>query len=619
MLRHTRLFGVFVFVLGFTGSVWGQNFSDVVVFGDSQSDPGNAAPFLGQRLGLELPEGSSFTTNPDPVWAEIVAATFRGKQGGHNYAFAGACVNPDTPCDQDSAPTVTEQIGAYLASRDGRADPNALYAVWGGGNDVTDSLTNASIAMAVDHISKASEKNVALIQDLQKAGARHILVFNLPDISHSPYAMNNLPPPVQALLRMQSMTYNDELHTGIRELEDGIIPINVFRLFDELIENPGTYGFTDTTGTACGEPDAMEAVSIICGPGYPVPNKSGDNQQYLFADRSHPSGATHEILASLVTATLAAPVQVSLAGEGGVEIAGLHRSAVSDEWTQELELDRLVGSWRAYVTGRIGQYKLDALPRLGSTQADVSALTLGANHRAGTNLWWGAALSFGRYDNDAADANLDSLAVIGSLNAMWRRDGFYVSGALSGGNTWVDVNRSITLGSTVRVEDGSTSAGQYGAALDAGWILDLPYGLQHGPFFGLAWLDQTVDGYRESGALSTAMNFSGFDRASLIARAGYRVMRTLVWDHVGFRPYANLAFAKEFKDDPISVTASSNTDMPGRFTLSGFTPPRQWGSTDLGLVVSLNETMSGFAGYSGRFGTEDRQDHRLSLGLGMTF
>ena len=249
-------------------------------------------------------------------------------------------------------------------------------------------------------------------------------------------------------------------------------------------------------------------------------------------------------------------------------MAGIHRSAVSAERMADLGLDRSVGSWRAYVTGRIGKYKLDALPRLGETQANVQVLTLGANHRAGSNLWWGAALSLGRYNNDASGASLDSTAVIGSLHGTWRRGGLYMSGALSAGSTSVDVKRSITLGPAVRAEQGSTSAGQFGAELDAGWILGPADGLQHGPFFGLAWLNQTVDGYRESGNLSTSMNFSGFDRDSLIARAGYRVTRTLVLDRVGLRPYANVAVAKEFKDDPISVTAGSNT-MPGRFTLSG--------------------------------------------------
>ena len=626
MLRRVRLFGVLVFILGFTGSAWGQNFSDVVVFGDSLSDSGNFGSLQ------PLPPGSSFTTNPDPVWSEIVAQDFGASgrndlAGGPNYAFAGACMNPATPCDADQSPTVTEQIAKYFFKSDGQADPNALYAIWGGVNDVVDPAARHD-PQASMHTLEAAAVNVVQIRRLQEAGARHILVFNLPDSSKSPYVTNltaSFPEPLRetvlATLSGLGNEYNDRLYAGIRESEDGIVPINVFALFNEIVDNPGTYGFTDTTGTACGEPDATSAVSITCGPegsGLPVTDKSGAGRQYLFADRSHPSGAAHAMIASVVTSTLAAPVQVSLAGEGGVEMAGIHRSAVSAERMADLGLDRSVGSWRAYVTGRIGRYKLDALPRLGETQADMQVFTLGANHRAGSNLWWGAALSLGRYNNDATGASLDSTAVIGSLYGMWRRGGLYVSGALSAGSTSVDIKRSITLGPAMRTEQGSTSAGQFGTELDAGWILGPADGLQHGPFLGLAWLAQTVDGYRESGSVSTSMNFSGFDRDSLIARAGYRVTRSLAWGQVGFRPYANVALAKEFKDDPISVTAGSNT-MPGRFTFSGFTPPRHWASTDLGLVVSLYEKVSVFAGYSGRLGSESREDHRLNLGLRMTF
>jgi len=618
MFRSVRLFGVLVVILGFTVSAWGQNFSNVVVFGDSLSDSGNAGSLR------PLPPGSSFTTNPDPVWAEIVAETFGASgendfAGGSNYAFAGACMNPATPCEQDLAPTVTEQIARYFLKSDGRADPNALYVLWGGSNDVGDSLANDPLD-AARHTLAAARVNVTQIRRLQDADARHIVVFNLPDISKSPYAVN-LGQVAQGPLTQLVTAYNEALYAGIRESEDGIIPINIHAFFNEIVENPGTYGLTDATGTACGEPDAGSAVSLACGPEgsvYPVTDKSGENQQYLFADRSHPSGAVHEMIASTVTSTLAAPVQVSLAGEGGVEMAGIHRSAVSAERMTDLGLDRSVGSWRAYVTGRIGRYELDALPRLGETQADVQVFTLGANHRTGTNLWWGAALSFGWYNNDASGASLESSAVIGSVHGTWRRGGLYVSGALSAGSTSVDVKRSITLGPAVRAEQGSTSAGQFGAEFDAGWMLGDPADLQHGPFLGLAWLNQSVDGYRENGSRSTAMNFSGFDRDSLIARAGYRVTRTLDLNRVGLRPYAGVAVAKEFMDDPISVTAGSNT-MPGRFTLSGFTPPRHWASADLGLVVSLYEKMSVIAGYTGRLGSESRQDHRLNLGLSITF
>ena len=622
MFRRVCLFGALVFILGFTGSAWGQNFSDVVVFGDSLSDSGN----FGQAQGL--PADTSFITNPDPFWSEIVAQTFGASAkhslaGGPNYAFAGACVNPTTPCFFDVVPRVTEQIDLYLASRSNQADPNAIYVIWGGANDVANSLL-IEPAEAQAHTLAASAVNVAQIRRLQDAGARNVVAFNLPDISQSPFA-GNLGPIVQGGLAQLVTAYNDRLYAGIHESEEGIVPINVFAFFNEIVENPGTYGFTDATGTACGEPDAGSPLSIMCGPadsGYPVTYAPGANEEYLFADRSHPSGATHAMIGSMVTSTLAAPVQVSLAGEGGVEMANIHRSAVSAERMTDLGLDRSVGSWRAYVTGRIGRYQLDALPRLGETQADVQVFTLGANHRTGTNLWWGAALSFGWYNNDASGASLESSAVIGSVHGMWRRGGLYVSGALSAGSTSVDVKRSITFRpgpvAVVRAEQGSTSAGQFGAEFDAGWMLGDPDDVQHGPFLGLAWLNQSVDGFREKGSRSTAMNFSGFDRDSLIARAGYRVTRTLALERVGLRPYASVAYAKEFKDAPIAVTAGSNT-MPGRFTLSGFTPPRHWGSADLGLVVSLYEKVNVIAGYTGRFGSESRLDHRVNLGVSMTF
>lgn len=619
MFRHVRLFGILVVIFGFTGSAWGQNFSDVVVFGDSLSDSGNAASLQ------PLPPGTSFTTNPDPVWSEIVAETFNASgmnslASGSIYAFAGACMNPATPCDQDLAPTVTEQIGQYFLKSDNQADPNALYVIWGGSNDVFGSAEIDPLN-AGRHTLAAAAVNVAQIRNLQDAGARYVLAFNLPDVSKSPYAINNLDQATQEALAQLVTAYNDELHAGIRESEDGIIPVNIHAFFNEIVEDHETYGLTDVTGTACGEPDATTPLSLTCGPqdsGYPVTYESGANQQYLFADRSHPSGAMHAMIASMATSTLAAPVQVSLAGEGGVEMANIHRSAVSAERMTDLGLNRSVGSWRAYVTGRIGRYKLDALPRLGETQADVQVFTLGANHRAGANLWWGAALSLGWYNNDASGASLESSAVIGSVHGTWRRGGLYVSGALSAGSTSVDIKRSITLGSAVRAEQGSTSAGQFGAEFDAGWMLGDPDDLQHGPFLGLAWLNQSVDGFRENGSRSTAMNFSGFDRDSLIARAGYRITRTLALERVGLRPYAGVAVAKEFKDDPISVTAGSNT-MPGRFTLSGFTPPRHWASADLGLVVNLYEKVSVIAGYTGRYGSESRLDHRLNLGLSMTF
>ena len=45
---------------------------------------------------------------------------------------------------------------------------------------------------------------------------------------------------------------------------------------------------------------------------------------------------------------------------------------------------------------------------------------------------------------------------------------------------------------------------------------------RHSPAIGVSWLDQEVDGYRESGSAPAAMHFSTFERGFLLARADSR-------------------------------------------------------------------------------------------------
>ena len=98
MIRQLRILCTLVAVASCAVGVRAQEYGSVVVFGDSLSDSGNVAGIL-----PGVPAGNGFTTNPDPVWAEIVAETFgapgtHSLAGGSNYAFGGACVDPDASC-----------------------------------------------------------------------------------------------------------------------------------------------------------------------------------------------------------------------------------------------------------------------------------------------------------------------------------------------------------------------------------------------------------------------------------------------------------------------------------------------------------------------------------------
>ena len=107
-------------------------FSSVVVFGDSLSDNGNLS------ISLGLPR-LRFTTNPGLVTTEVVAQRYGvtlqpSLSGGSNFAFGGAGIVHDWPTSL-TVPTIPAQVNGYLAARP-QADPNALYSIFGGNNDV---------------------------------------------------------------------------------------------------------------------------------------------------------------------------------------------------------------------------------------------------------------------------------------------------------------------------------------------------------------------------------------------------------------------------------------------------------------------------------------------------
>ena len=633
MFRYLHFVLAIAILFGFTANIRAQTFNSVVVFGDSLSDSGNIAQSytpIARSYGFEIPAGTSFTTNPDPVWAEIVAQTFGASgtnslAGGANYAWGGACVNPNGPCEESSVPGTEQQINQHLSG--GSADPETLYMIWGGVNDISAVAGGnpSDPQSALDGVLEAAGAYVDQIRDLQDAGARYVVVLNLPDAGKTINAQRAgaVNPGVPAALSALTRAYNEALDTGISSQEQGIVPVNIFALMDEIIEDPGNYGFTNADGIAC-TPGSNPLrpngglESIVCGPtdsGYLSPPDTDEN--YLFADGSHPSGAVHAAVASTVISTLTAPVQVSLGGEGGVEVARAHRDAVFAERMLDIGSGRSVGKWHSYARGQIGKYNLKSLSHLGENQAEMHVLTLGTDYRVGDGLYLGAAFSLGNHSNDVSGASIDSTVVTGSLHGTLVFDVFYLSGAFNAGRTSIDINRSIQLGSALRTEDGSTSSRQFGTDVELGWVLNTSEKYGYNLFLGLGWLNQKIDGYSENGNTSTSMNFSDFDRDSLIARAGYQFKGNFGLSETVL-PYIRIAYERELKDDPVSVTAGSNT-MSGRFTLSGFEPPNQWVNAGGGLTAGIGSRAKTFVGYSGRFGNDSRRDHEFSLGVRMAF
>jgi outer membrane lipase/esterase len=247
-------------------------FKQFYFFGDSLTDAGWFKPVLPPGTGL-------WTTNPGPIWAQVLAQRYGStatpaNQGGNDYAAGGARVSqlpgyPPTGITA-TAPPVTTQISSYLASN--AVNSNALYSFWAGANDLFTALGNPATAQA--NMAIAATQLGGQVAVLNAAGARYVMLFNLPDIGRTPaFAGTSSSASVSALTSF----YNSTLMATVDALNLHPIRVNVFGLFNEVIANPGAFGFTNVTSVAC-----TTSSSLICTPSTLVsPNPQ---QTYLFAD-----------------------------------------------------------------------------------------------------------------------------------------------------------------------------------------------------------------------------------------------------------------------------------------------------------------------------------------------
>ncbi|MBO7942248.1 hypothetical protein JTP77_041075, partial [Streptomyces sp. S9] len=166
----------------------GGPYSQTVFIGDSLTDSGHFRPALIQAVGPNGALIGRFTTNPGLVWSEWLADYYgtnanSDNQGGTNYAVGGARTGTNTAGALGPIDSLATQTSKYLAAHGGRADPNALYTVWGGANDL---FAVAAGAPAQATIGGAVTAQIGVIGALRNAGAEYILVPNIPDLGSTP-------------------------------------------------------------------------------------------------------------------------------------------------------------------------------------------------------------------------------------------------------------------------------------------------------------------------------------------------------------------------------------------------------------------------------------------------
>ncbi len=219
----------------------------IIVFGDSLVDAGNVFLATGGFGPTNVYNNPSrgyfpgrFTNGPD--YTDLLNQRLYGHlsvaslAGGNNYAFGGATY----VANNDPVPDLAAQVGLYSAGH--TVDPNALYIINLGGNDVF-ALENPLFPAALVPAYKTALTNVlaSTVQFLDAAGATRILVTGIPNADATGFAVDAL---VQAKL--------DAIQPGLTNAT--LERFSYLNFFQRLQANPAAFGvapFTHAPSDGC--------------------------------------------------------------------------------------------------------------------------------------------------------------------------------------------------------------------------------------------------------------------------------------------------------------------------------------------------------------------------------
>jgi len=313
-------------------SIAEASYSNLFVFGDSLSDSGNNAvvfaplapnnvtpvPISGNSFIPTFPYASGHYTNAQ-VWAQVFASSLGlnanpSLLGGTDYAFGGATTGPLSPNPLPGgllAPfpaSLETQAAFFLLQHANVAPADALYVVAGGANDARNALTliggcggnPVCVGSIINSTASAFVMNVeTIVHELEVAGARHIVVWDTPDIGRTPAVLASGP-----LASATASLLASDMNLALMAAIAGDPDVMLFDLFGEIntiVANPGAFGLTNVT-------DACASLAA-CNP-----------SQYLFWDGIHPTSAGHQLLSNAMVGLVPEPTTLALLGLG---IAGL--------------------------------------------------------------------------------------------------------------------------------------------------------------------------------------------------------------------------------------------------------------------------------------------------------
>lgn len=275
MKNHFSKLLLGVIFLFFSQIIFAQSFNSLgslYFLGDSLSDVGNN------------PEHQHMPYSDDKNWVQFLVSKFgmsitysdRGGNDATDYAYGGAQTDASSPGKAEANRGVQNQVTALLKAHP-RLDPQDLCVLWAGANDVLNGILQQGKS-SIDIANQGAINIRQALIDLHNAGARYLVLGNLPDLSETPLGQS-LPDDKQQEIAGAAALFNAKVLSAVKGIGFPVIVADYYSLFDEINRDPQKYGFTHSYKEQC-----LHANDVSC-------------KGYIFWDSLHPTAAAYSIIA----------------------------------------------------------------------------------------------------------------------------------------------------------------------------------------------------------------------------------------------------------------------------------------------------------------------------------
>ena len=620
LLGRTLLAATAISAASIATPVAAQRVDNIVAFGDSYADDGNAFQ-LGyanpQALAIYPTGRFSGGTNYIDTLSTILGAPVS------NYAIGGAFggSNNGTLCfDPFYAPGTSPlcglgfqyevdqflNVGTQSTVFPGvptTFEAGDLVAVSIGGNDARFyQQAGGTLALAPAAGTAAAATTSVQLDRLVDAGAPTISFLagdtgRLPEIAASPS--------LAAIRSAYSTAFNSGMQSTLAGYAaDGVIVhyLDLNLMLDNVIADPAAYGITS---------------GLVC-PIFPTTTCAVNSGGYLFyGDALHLTSGGFAIVAQYVAAQLQAPLTFKASSELGIDTARNFGRTLSSRVDLSAPRDGdLAEGMKFFVVG--DTFSHDVKPDEQSDHFDIDGVgvTAGVSYGFGN----GTVGIAGNYSKPRAKFIGDVSRTEGKTWQVGGFAGYAIAGAFAQvylGYGWddLDIEREGVVEGMLASTDGS----HWLAGAKAGYLM--PVGvIRAGPVVALDYAKAKVDGYTESGDAALTLDVSSVTAKSFTGGVGLEVRGDFDTSGVSVRPYLSAMVEKELSDGSRTVRFAQ-TSAPGIVnswslgdrSKSAYGRISGGGSAEILNGVALNTVLSTTVG------RDDGNDVSAQVGLNVGF